>query len=104
MHVDLGKRFGDLIDAKGRERRCSPNLCVIYLEYTVRWSIFATSLSPDVLAEYLGRLPEVAMGEARQMAIAAALGHPDIHRALHLLAEFAPDIAAELVHRRLDTG
>jgi len=68
----------------------------------VRWSIFATSLSPDVLAEYLGRLPEVAMGEARQMAIATALGHPDIHRALHLLAEFAPDIAAELVHRRLD--
>src|SRR6266404_4657536 len=68
----------------------------------VRWSIFATSLSPDVLAEYLGRLPEVAMGEARQMAIAAALGHPDIHRALHLLADFAPDIAAELVRRRLD--
>ena len=68
----------------------------------VRWSIFATSLSSDVLAEYLGRLPEAAIGEARQMAIAAALGHPDIHRALHLLADFAPDIAAELVHRRLD--
>ena len=42
------------------------------------------------------------MGEARQMAIAAALGHPDIHRALDLLADFAADIAAELVHRRLD--
>jgi hypothetical protein len=67
----------------------------------VRWSIFATSLSSDILAEYLGRLPETATGEARQMAIAAARGHPDVHRALPLLADLAPDIAAELVHRRL---
>jgi len=67
----------------------------------VRWSIFATSLSSDILAEYLDRLPEVAMGEARQMAVATARGHPDIHRALPLLADLAPDIAAELVHRRL---
>ncbi len=82
----------DILDRLGRTKDAQ----------AVRWSIFATSLSSDVLAEYLGRLPEVAMGEARQMAIAAALGHPDIHRALHLLADFAPDIAAELVHRRLD--
>ena len=67
----------------------------------VRWSIFATSLSSDVLAEYLGRLPEVATAEARQMAIAAARGHPDAYRALPLLADLAPDIAAELVDRRL---
>ena len=67
----------------------------------VRWSIFETSLSPDILAEYLDRVPEVAAGEARQMAIAAARGHPDVHRALPLLADLAPDIAAELVHRRL---
>ncbi len=68
----------------------------------VRWSIFATSLSSDILAEYLGRLPEAATAEARQMAIATARGHPDVHRALPLLADLAPDIAAEVVHRRLD--
>jgi hypothetical protein len=68
----------------------------------VRWSIFATSLSSDILAEYLGRVPEVDTDEARQMAIAAARGHPDVHRALPLVADLAPDIAAELVHRRLD--
>ena len=68
----------------------------------VRWSIFVTSLSPDILAEYLGRLPEAATAEARQRAIAAARGHPDIYRALQLLADLAPDVAAELVRRRLD--
>jgi len=67
----------------------------------VRWSIFAASLSSDILAEYLGRVPEVARGEARQMAIAAARGHADVHRALPLLADLAPDIAAEMVQRRL---
>jgi hypothetical protein len=67
-----------------------------------RWSIFATSLSPDILAEYLARLPEAATAEARQRAIAAARGHRDVHRALQLLADLAPDIAAELVYRRLD--
>jgi hypothetical protein len=66
-----------------------------------RWSIFATSLSSDILAEYLGRLPEVSKGEGRQMAITAARGHPDVYRALQLLAGLAPDIAAELVHHRL---
>ena len=35
------------------------------------------------------------------MAIAVGRGHPDLHRALQLLADLAPDIAAELVHRRL---
>lgn len=35
------------------------------------------------------------------MATAAACGHRDVHRALQLLADLAPDIAAELVHRRL---
>jgi len=35
------------------------------------------------------------------MAIAAARGHPDVHRALPLLADLASEIAAELVHRRL---
>ena len=64
----------------------------------VRWSIFATSLSSDILAEYLGRLPETATAEARQRAIAAAREHPDVHRPLQLLADLAPDRAAELVN------
>ena len=81
----------DILDRLGRAENAQ----------AVRWSIFATSLSPDILAEYLGRLPEVAAGEARQRAIAAARGHRDLHRALQLLADLAPDVAAELVHRRL---
>ena len=58
-------------------------------------------MSSDILAEYLGRLPEVATGEARQRAIATARGHPDLHRALPLSADLASNIAAELVQRRL---
>jgi hypothetical protein len=84
LEVDILDRLGRTEDAQA-----------------VRWSIFATSLSPDILAEYLGRLPEVATGEARQRAIAAARGHRDLHRALQLLADLAPDVAAELVQRRL---
>lgn len=67
----------------------------------VRWSIFATSLSADILDEYLGRLPEDVVAEARQRAIATACRHPDVHQSLALLAELSPDIAAELVHMRL---
>src|SRR6516162_7258974 len=84
LKVDILDRLGRIEDAQA-----------------VRWSIFAASLSSDILAEYLGRLPEVAAGEARQRAIAAARGHRDLHRALQLLADLAPDVAAELVHRRL---
>src|SRR6516162_8859550 len=84
LKVDILDRLGRIEDAQA-----------------VRWSIFAASLSSDILAEYLGRLPEVAAGEARQRAITAARGHPDVDRALPLLADLAPDIAAELVHRRL---
>ena len=42
----------DILDRLGRAENAQ----------AVRWSIFATSLSPDILAEYLGRLPEVARG------------------------------------------
>ena len=84
LKVDILDRLGRIEDAQA-----------------VRWSIFAASLSSDILAEYLGRLPEVATGEARQRAIAAARGHRDLHRALQLLADLAPDVAAELVQRRL---
>jgi hypothetical protein len=63
--------------------------------------IFATSLSADILDEYLDRLPEDVVAEARQRAIATACRYPDVHQSLHLLAELSPDIAADLVHRRL---
>jgi hypothetical protein len=85
LKVDILDRLGRIEDAQA-----------------VRWSIFSTSLSSDILAEYLGRLPEIATAEARQMAITAARGHPDVHRALPLLADLAPDGVAELVRHRLD--
>ena len=90
-HENIARLKVDIFDRLGRTEDAQ----------AARWSIFATSLSSDILAEYLGRLPEAATTEARQMAIAAARGHPDVHRALQLLADLAPDIAAELVHRRL---
>jgi hypothetical protein len=90
-HENVTRLKVDILDRLGRTEDAQ----------AVRWSVFATSLSSDILAEYLGRLPETATGEARQMAIAAARGHPDVHRALPLLADLAPDVAAELVHRRL---
>src|ERR1700737_617084 len=67
----------------------------------VRWSIFATSLSAGILDEYLSRLPEDAVAEARQRAIATACRHPDVHQSLPLLTELSPDIAADLVCKRL---
>jgi hypothetical protein len=67
----------------------------------VRWSMFAASLSADILDEYLGRLLEVVVAEARQRAIATACRQPDVHQSLHLITELSPDIAADLVHRRL---
>src|SRR5689334_22361881 len=63
--------------------------------------MFETSLSAGVLDEYLGRLPEDVVAEARQRAIATACRYPDVHQSLHLLAELNPDIAADLVHQRL---
>src|SRR5207248_4942660 len=63
--------------------------------------MFVTSMSAGILDEYLGRLPEDVVAEARQEAIATACRYPDVYQSLHLLAELSPDIAADLVHRRL---
>jgi hypothetical protein len=63
--------------------------------------MFVTSMSAGILDEYLGRLPEEAVAEARQRAIATACRHPDVHQCLHLLTKLSPDTAADLVHRRL---
>jgi hypothetical protein len=88
---DIGRLKVDVLDRLGRTEEAQ----------AVRWSMFATSLSAGTLDEYLGRLPEVFVAEARERAIATACRHPDVHRSLHLLTELSPDIAADLVHRRL---
>jgi hypothetical protein len=58
-------------------------------------------MSAGILDEYLSRLPEDVVAEARQKAIATACRYPDVHQSLHLLAELSLDITAELVHKRL---
>jgi hypothetical protein len=88
---DIGRLKVDILDRLGRTEDAQ----------AVRWLMFATSLSAGILDEYLGRLPEVVVAEARQRAIATACRHPDVHQSLHLLAELSPDIAADLVHKRL---
>jgi hypothetical protein len=88
---DIGRLKVDILDRLGRTEDAQ----------AVRWLMFATSLSAGILDEYLGRLPEVVVAEARQSAIATACRHSDVHQSLHLLAELSPDIAADLVHRRL---
>jgi hypothetical protein len=88
---DISRLKVDILDRLGRPEDAQ----------AVRWSMFAASLSADILDEYLGRMPEVAVAEARQRAIATACRHRDVHQSLHLLAELSPDIAADLVHGRL---
>jgi hypothetical protein len=88
---DIGPMKVDILDRLGRTEDAQ----------AVRWSMFATSLSADILNEYLGRLPEDIVAEARQRAIATACRHPDIHQSLPLLADLSLDIAADLVYRRL---
>jgi tetratricopeptide (TPR) repeat protein len=91
-HGDIGPLKVDILDRLGRTEDAQ----------VVRWSMFETSLSAGVLDEYLGRLSEEVVAEARQRAIATARRYPDVHQSLPLLAELSPDIAADLVHRRLD--
>ena len=88
---DIGPLKVNILDRLGRTEDAQ----------AVRWSIFATSLSAGILDEYLTRLPQDIVAEARQRAIATACRYPDVHQSLHLLAELSPDIAADLVHRRL---
>jgi hypothetical protein len=88
---DIGPLKVEILDRLGRTEDAQ----------AVRWSMFETSLSAGVLDEYLGRLPEDVVAEARQRAIATACRYPDVHQSLHLLAELSPDIAADLVHQRL---
>ena len=88
---DIGQLKVDILDRLGRTEDAQ----------AVRWSMFATSLSADILDEYLDRLPEDVIAEARQRAIATACRHPDVHQSLPLLSKLSPDIAADLVHKRL---
>ena len=89
--VDIGRLKVDILDRLGRTEDAQ----------AVRWSMFETSLSAGILDEYLGRLPEDVVVEARQRAIETACRYPDVHQSLSLLAELSSDIAADLVHRRL---
>jgi hypothetical protein len=88
---DIGPLKVDILDRLGRTEDAQ----------AVRWAMFATSLSAGILDEYLSRLPEDAVAEARQRAIATACRHPDVHQSLPLLTELSPDIAADLVCKRL---
>jgi hypothetical protein len=88
---DIGRLKVDTLDRLGRTEDAQ----------AVRWSMFVTSMSAGILDEYLGRLPEDVVAEARQRAIATACRHPDVHQCLHLLTKLSPDTAADLVHRRL---
>ena len=88
---EIGPLKVDILDRLGRTEDAQ----------AVRWSMFAASLSADVLDEYLGRLPEVVVAEARQRAIATACRHPDVHRSLHLLAELSAETAADLVYKHV---
>jgi hypothetical protein len=88
---DISRLKVNILDRLGRTENAQ----------AVRWSMFAASLSADILDEYLDRLPEVVVAEARQRAIATACRHSDVHQSLHLLTELSPDVAADLVHKRL---
>jgi hypothetical protein len=89
---EIGPLKVEILDRLGRTEEAQ----------AVRWSMFAASLSADILGEYLSRLPEEAVAEVRQKAITTACQHSNVHWSLHLLSELSPDIAAELVRRRLD--
>jgi hypothetical protein len=88
---DLGPLKVEILDRLGRTGEAQ----------AVRWAMFAASLSANILEEYLGRLPEEAAAEARREAIATACRHPNLHQSLHLLSDLDPDVAADLVNRRL---
>lgn len=64
----------------------------------VRWGMFLRTLSAATLEGYLSRLSQVARP---RVTAAAAERHRDVHAALALLADIAPDAAAKLVCRRL---
>jgi tetratricopeptide (TPR) repeat protein len=67
---------------------------------SLRRDLFARTLSPSVLDDYLGWLPEADRPAAWAGAVDLARCHSDVHGALTLLLRLDPDAAAELVHRR----
>jgi hypothetical protein len=66
----------------------------------LRRDLFARTLSPSVLDDYLGWLPETERPAAWTDAVAVARQHEDVHGALTLLLRLDPAAAAELVHHR----
>jgi len=67
----------------------------------VRWGVFLRTLSAAALEGYLSRLTEEARPRVTAAAVAAAGQHRDVHAAVALLADIAPDGAGKLVCRRL---
>ncbi|WP_431862636.1 DUF6880 family protein [Azospirillum sp.] len=66
-----------------------------------RRALFARTLSPTVLEEYLEALPAAERPAALADAVAVARGHVDVHGALDLLVRHDLDAAAILVHERV---
>ncbi|MCG8509048.1 MAG: hypothetical protein MI741_07445 [Rhodospirillales bacterium] len=69
--------------------------------FAIVWRAFEESLSPDHYRSCLGMAAEEDQAGFRDRAVAAALGHDDVHLALALLTEIdAPAEASALVIRR----
>jgi len=69
--------------------------------FAVVWRAFEATLSPDHYRSCLGMAPEKDRAGLKDQAVAAALGHEDIHLALALLTEIgSPAEANTLVMRQ----
>lgn len=67
----------------------------------LRRDLFARTLSPTILDDYLGVLPAADRPEALSDAITLARSHADAHGALELLVRLDIDAAAALVRERV---
>ena len=67
----------------------------------LRRDLFARTLSPTILDDYLEALPAVERPAALGDAVALARRHADVHGALELLARLDLDTAAALVRERV---
>jgi len=88
---DLDRLRIDILDRLGRVREAQ----------SLRRDLFARSLSPTVLDNYLAALPETERPAALDDAVALARSHADVHGALDLLVRHDLDAAAALVSDRV---
>jgi hypothetical protein len=90
-HYDLADLRIEVLDRLGRGDEAQQ----------VRWGMFLRTLSAATLEGYLSRLLQEARPRVTAAAVAAAERHRDVHAALALLADIAPDAAVKLVCHRL---